>query len=61
MVPGLVRRCLRETQEPEANICGIPHLAKNERDTPNFLHEAPDKTACAPFFKERRMHFAGPT
>src|SRR5450631_4425458 len=35
--------------------CGIPHLAKNERDAPNFLHSALDKTACAPFFKERRM------
>ena len=40
---------------------GIPHLAKNERDAPNFLHAAPDKTACAPFFKERRMKFAEPT
>jgi hypothetical protein len=40
---------------------GIPHPAKNERDTPNFLHAAPDKIACAPFFKERRMRFAGPT
>ncbi len=29
---------------------GIPHLAKNERDAPNFLHAALDKTACAPLF-----------
>jgi hypothetical protein len=29
---------------------GIPHLAKNERDTPNFLYAALDRTACAPFF-----------
>jgi hypothetical protein len=29
---------------------GIPHLAKNERDAPNFLHAALDKAACAPFF-----------
>jgi hypothetical protein len=28
-------------------IRGIPHLAKNERDAPNFLHAALDKTACA--------------
>jgi hypothetical protein len=39
---------------------GIPHLAKNERDTPNFLHAALDTTACAPFFKERRMKFTEP-
>ena|ERR1700733_5992856 len=39
----------------------MPHLAKNQRDTPNFLHAAPDKVACAPFFKERRTRFAGPT
>jgi hypothetical protein len=41
--------------------CGIPHLAKNERDAPNFLHANLDKTACAPFFKERRMKFAEPS
>jgi hypothetical protein len=40
---------------------GIPHLAKNQRDTPNFLHAALDNTACAPFFKERRMKFGEPT
>jgi hypothetical protein len=39
----------------------IPHLAKNERDAPNFLHADLDKTACAPFIKERRMEFAEPT
>jgi hypothetical protein len=41
-------------------IRGIPHLAKNERDAPNFLHVALDTTACAPFFKERRMKFVEP-
>jgi hypothetical protein len=41
----------------EVEDFGIPHLAKNERDTPNFLHAAADKTACAPFIKERRMKF----
>ncbi len=40
---------------------GIPHLAKHQRDAPNFLHAALDKTACAPFFKERRMKCAEPT
>ncbi len=39
--------------------CGIPHLAKNERDAPNFLHAALDIATCAPFFKERRMKFFG--
>ena len=48
------------TDNRPAEICGIPHLAKNERDAPNFLHAAPDKTACAPFFKERRIKFAEP-
>jgi hypothetical protein len=41
--------------------CGIPHLAKNERDAPNFLHAGLDKAACAPFFKERRMRSTEPT
>ena len=31
-------------------VRGISHLAKNERDAPNFLHEALDNAACAPFF-----------
>jgi hypothetical protein len=41
--------------------CGIPHLAKNERDAPNFLYAALDTAACAPFFKERRMKLVEPT
>jgi hypothetical protein len=40
---------------------GIPHLAKNERDTPNFLHALLDTAECAPFFKERRMKFVEPS
>src|ERR1700677_4331675 len=40
---------------------GIPHLAKNERDAPNFLYAALDKIACAPFFKERRIRLGGTT
>jgi hypothetical protein len=45
----------------EGEACGIPHLAKNERDAPNFLFAALDRTACAPFFKERRIKFREPT
>lgn len=30
---------------------GLPHLAKDERDTPTFLPAPLEKTACAPFFK----------
>jgi hypothetical protein len=42
--------CLaRHTLEGEA--CGIPHLAKNERDAPNFLYAALDRTACAALLK----------
>jgi hypothetical protein len=48
-------------QKLQGDSSGIPHLAKNERDTPHFLYAAPDKTACAPFFKERRVKFAKPT
>jgi hypothetical protein len=48
-------------EEVRGKSCGIPHLAKNERDTPNFLYAAPATTACAPFYKERRMKFAEPT
>jgi hypothetical protein len=40
---------------------GIPHLAKNERDAPNFLHAALDRTACAALIKESRMKFREPT
>ena len=39
----------------EGEPCGIPHLAKNERDAPNFLYAALDRTACAALFKESRM------
>jgi hypothetical protein len=39
----------------EGKTCGIPHLARNERDAPNFLYAALERTACAPFFKERRI------
>ena len=42
-------------------ICGIPHLAKNERDAPNFLYAALDMAACAAFLTESRMKFAEPT
>jgi hypothetical protein len=39
-------------------LCGIPHLAKNERDAPNFLYAELDRTAYAVFCKENRMKFA---
>jgi hypothetical protein len=42
-------------------VPGIPHLAKNERDAPNFLYAALEETVCAPFFEERRMKFAEAT
>jgi hypothetical protein len=45
----------------EGEACGIPHLAKNERDAPNFLYAAFERTACAPFIKERRRKFREPT
>ena len=45
----------------EGKTCGIPHLAKNERDAPNFLYSALDRTACAALFKESRMKFREPT
>src|SRR5580658_10494511 len=48
-------------QRLEGKTCGIPHLAKNERDAPNFLYAALERTACAPFFKEGRMKFREPT
>jgi hypothetical protein len=38
---------------------GCP-ISRFWRDAPNFLHVALDKTACAPFFKERRIRFAEP-
>jgi hypothetical protein len=34
-----------------------PTSRENERDAPNFLYAALDKTACALFLKERRMKF----
>jgi hypothetical protein len=40
----------------------VSHISrKNERDASNFLHAPLDTTACAPFFKERRMKFTEPT
>jgi hypothetical protein len=45
----------------EGEVGCIPHLAKNERDAPNFLYAALDRTTSAPFFKERRMKFREPT
>jgi len=36
------------------------HPSQKTRRTPDSCHGALDKTACAPFYKERRMHFAEP-
>jgi hypothetical protein len=46
---------------PYQEARGAPYLARFLRDAPNFLHATLNKTACAPFFKERRMRFAEPT
>ena len=40
-------------------IRGIPHLAKNERDAPNFVYAALDRTACAPFLKRKAQEVPG--
>src|SRR5271155_562594 len=37
------------------------HICQNRADTPNFLYAALERTACAPFFKERRMKSREPT
>src|ERR1700722_2696576 len=57
---GCWRRLFIASERLGVKRRGIPHLAKNERDTPNFLHGALDTAACAPFFKERRIKFAEP-
>jgi hypothetical protein len=43
--------CPHNPGEVRGESCGILHLAKNERDAPNFLYAALDRTACARFFK----------
>jgi hypothetical protein len=43
----------------EGEGCGIPHLAKNERDAPNFLYAALERTACAPFIKGKAHEVQG--
>jgi hypothetical protein len=55
---NFLRLSLREsrTRVPkERRVVGKPGA---ERDAPNFLHAALEKTACAPFFKKRRMKCA---
>ena len=54
-------RLLIAGEEFRGESSGISHLAKNERDTPNFLQVDETRAACAPFFKERRMKFREPT
>jgi hypothetical protein len=43
-----------ESIRQDVEVRGIPHLAKYERDTPDFLYAAPDTTARAAFIKESR-------
>jgi hypothetical protein len=57
-IPLIYTGCFPPYAQTNIKVRGIPHLAKNERDAPNFLHAALDKTACAPFFKERRIKLA---
>ena len=45
------------TIELHVGYRGIPHLANNERDAPNFLHAALNTITCAPFVEERRLEF----
>src|SRR5271156_4397251 len=37
------------------------HPTSQKRDAPNFLFAALERTACAPFIKERRMKYREPT
>jgi hypothetical protein len=50
---------LLSPREIDVESRGIPHLAKNERDTPNFLHAALDEAACAPVFKGKAHEVRG--
>jgi hypothetical protein len=58
---ALSRTILFHPKKLKVNIRGIPHLAKNQRDAPNFLHAALDTTTCAPFLKERRIRRTEPS
>ena len=48
---------------PATTLYGIVTLSLSSRPerTRISCHAAPDKTACAPFFEERRMMFANAT
>ena len=37
-----------------SGIC-VKDPRSQKRDPPNFLYVAPDRTACAPFYTERRI------
>jgi hypothetical protein len=39
----------------------VCHISRKTSETPNFLYAALDRTACAPFIKERRRKFWEPT
>jgi hypothetical protein len=38
---------------------GTHETSQEIGDTPNLLYAALERTACVPFFKERRMKFQG--
>jgi hypothetical protein len=47
---------------PDRGLGGSPaasHISKNERDAPNFLYAALDRTACAPFFSRKAHEVQG--
>jgi hypothetical protein len=57
--PSCFRFIDYRSREKNVEVCGIPHLAKYERDAPNFLFAALDKATCAPFFKGKAHEVRG--
>ncbi len=61
-VPRTLWRAWGTRRDPawikKVEVCG-PHLAKKERDAPNFLSAAPDKAACAPFCQGKAHEVCG--
>ena len=51
---SLLRKC-------QGRRAVVSHISRKTSETPNFLHAALERTACAPFIKERRMKFREPT
>jgi hypothetical protein len=57
---NFLRLSLRESRTRGHNGRCVVGNPGSERDAPNFLHAALDKSACAPFFKQRRMKLVEP-